>query len=206
MSKLAYFMAICITCVMFCLLSFMVYAQERNVGSREVMLGVDWQTPLSSGNSLKGGVVALKLPFNKSLALRGQWRYLDSSYNEAAYTWQQQSISISYQKFISSSLAWGISAGGLNEERAFVAHEFSSEESDLGWLVSLTGIYYLESNSLSLSFENYNVFSYSRHLFKLDYRYQLDKHWFVSARLTLNYNERFEHDINEYQLMAIYTF
>ena len=172
----------------------------------KLALGVDRQQHLSANNRLDGILLVVDKDISQFWQLQAKARYLTESVINSDFTFQQQLIRINYQSQCDFILCWSASAGVIHQSLKQQAHQFSSKQSDTGFIVGFNTGFQFRKHQFDVAFDYQDVFDTTRYYLRPNYQYQLSTKWHIQAQLSLGYNNKFEHDINEYQLVIGYQF
>ncbi|WDE10606.1 hypothetical protein [Thalassomonas haliotis] len=188
------------------LLSLTVNARELTPET-SIAAGLEKQVFLDQQVTFNGVFISARKSLLPSLMLSGQWRFLEDNIAKNDFQLQQQDLQLGYRLYGYGDLLWLFSLGGQREQVRHSAAGFRSKTSKTGWLASIEGKYQINfQQGVSFALEYREKQAHERYYLRAGYHYRPPGPWMFGLKLTLGYNQKFTHDLNEYRLIVRYLF
>ncbi|OUS31170.1 hypothetical protein A9Q98_03385 [Thalassotalea sp. 42_200_T64] len=170
-------------------------------------VGIERQVPLAQNIRLDGLTLSGKKSFFNSWLLTAQWLFLQEQVGESDFTYQQQQLLLGYRMAQNNFIEWSLYAGIVREELEQEANRFSSKNSETGYHVAIRSNYQNSfHHGLGLTIETEKLYDNNRYFINSRYDYRFDHNWHVGASVVFAYNDKFDHDSNEYRISMSYLF
>ncbi|KGJ89344.1 hypothetical protein [Thalassotalea sp. ND16A] len=170
-------------------------------------VGIERQVSLAQSIRLDGLALNAKKSFANSWLLTAQLLFLQEQVGESDFTYQEQQLLLAYRLAQNEFLEWSLYAGIVREELEQEANLFSSKNSETGYLVALNANYQFSFNhGLDLTIETAELYDNNRYFINSRYGYRFDHNWQIGASVVFAYNDKFDHDANEYRISMSYLF
>jgi len=193
-----------IACLMF---SSLVAGARELTPQAAIAVGLEKQVFLEQDAVFNGVFISARKSLLTSLVIFGQWRFLQDSIGNNDFELQQQELQLGYRLYGFGDILWRFSAGGHREQVKHSARGFNHKNSETGYLAAIEGNYQFNFHHGALFAVEYREKqAHERYFFKAGYHYRPPGHWMFGVNLTLAYNQKFDHDLNEYRLIVRYLF
>ncbi|WDD97850.1 hypothetical protein [Thalassomonas actiniarum] len=191
----------CLVC-----LSVMVNARELPPEAF-IAAGLEKQVSPGQATTFNGVYIAARKSLFTSLVLFGQWRFLQDSIANNDFELQQQELQLGYRLYGYGDVLWLLSLGGQRQQVKHDARGFHSKTSEYGLMAAIEGKYQFNfQQEMSFALQYREQQDHERYGFRAGYYYRPAVHWQFGVNLTLGYNHKFDHDLNEYRLIVRYLF
>ncbi|WDE06766.1 hypothetical protein SG34_007645 [Thalassomonas viridans] len=172
-----------------------------------IAVGIEKQVALEQETTFNGVFISARKSLLTSLVLFGQWRFLEDSIAGNDFELQQQELQLGYRLSGYGDIIWLFSAGGQREQVKHSAAGFDSKTTETGLLAAIEANYQINfEQGVLLALEYREKQAHERYNFRAGYHYRPLPNWQFGFNLTLGYNDKFNHDLNEYRLIARYLF